>query len=103
MNNFSAVGRVGNKAVTRHTQNGKPVTGFSLALDSGFGEKKQTLWFDCSAWGERFVKVADFITKGSQVAVVGELGTREHDGKTYLTLNVNDVTLVGSKPTDAAN
>ena len=32
------------------------------------------------------------------MAVSGELGTREHNGKTYITCKVNDVTLVGGKP-----
>lgn len=96
MNNFNAIGRVGKDAVTRQAGNSQ-VTGFSLAVDSGFGDKKQTLWLDCSAWGDRFAKVGEYITKGSQLGVTGELGTREHDGKTYLTLRVADVTLLGGK------
>ena len=99
MNNFNAIGRVGKDAVTRQAGNSQ-VTGFSLAVDSGFGDKKQTLWLDCSAWGDRFAKVGEYITKGSQLGVTGELGTREHDGKTYLTLRVADVTLVGGKRDD---
>ena len=99
MNNFNAIGRVGKDAVTRQAGNSQ-VTGFSLAVDSGFGDKKQTLWLDCSAWGERFAKVGEYITKGSQLGVTGELGTREHEGKTYLTLRVADVTLVGGKRDD---
>lgn len=96
MNNFNAIGRVGKDAVTRQAGNSQ-VTGFSLAVDSGFGDKKQTLWLDCSAWGDRFAKVGEYITKGSQLGVTGELGTREHEGKTYLTLRVSNVTLVGGK------
>ena len=99
MNSFNAIGRVGKDAVTRQAGNSQ-VTGFSLAVDSGFGDKKQTLWLDCSAWGDRFAKVGEYITKGSQLGVTGELGTREHDGKTYLTLRVADVTLVGGKRDD---
>src|SRR5690606_16091544 len=99
MNNFNAIGRVGKDAVTPQAGTSQ-VTGFSLAVDSGFGDKKQTLWLDCSAWGDRFAKIGGYITKGSQLGVTGELGTREHDGKTYLTLRVADVTLVGGKRDD---
>jgi single-strand DNA-binding protein len=95
--NFNDVGRVGKDAETRYTQAGKPVTGWSLAVDSGYGDNKQTLWFDCSAWGERWNKVAPYIVKGAQVQVQGELGTREHDGKTYLTVRVSDLKLVGGR------
>lgn len=97
MNNCNFIGRVGKDAVIRHTQGGKAVTGWSLAVDRGWGDNKQTVWLDCSWWGERGTKVADYITKGSQLGVTGELGTREHDGKTYVTLDVRDVTLVGGR------
>jgi len=101
MNNYNVIGRVGKDAVTRQAGS-EPVTGFSLAVDSGYGDKKQTLWLDCSLWGKRGEKVAQYITKGSQLGVSGELGTREHDGKTYLTLRVAEVSLIGGKPAGSA-
>lgn len=97
MNNYNAIGRVGRDAVTRYTQAGKAVTGWALAVDKGWGDNKQTVWLDCSLWGERGEKLAQHITKGSQLGVTGEIGTREHDGKTYVTLDVRDVTLVGGR------
>lgn len=97
MNNFSAVGRIGRDAVTRFTQAGKAVTGWTLAVDRGFGDNKQTVWLDCTLWGERGQKLAEHISKGDRLGVVGEIGTREHDGKTYVTLDVKDVTLLGGK------
>jgi len=102
MNACNFIGRVGKDAETRFTPNGKPVTSWSLAVDSGYGEAKQTLWLDCSLWGERGQKVGEYIKKGSQLGVTGELGTRDHDGKTYLKLRVDNVTLCGSKQSDAA-
>lgn len=95
--NFSDVGRIGKDAVTRFTGKGEPVTGFSMAVDSGYGDKKQTLWMDCSAWGKRWEGVAPYLVKGAQVFAQGELGTREHEGKTYLTLRIADLKLVGGK------
>lgn len=97
MNVLNAIGRVGRDAVTRHTQAGKAVTGWSLAVDHGWGDNKQTVWLDCSLWGDRGERLAQYITKGSQLGVTGEIGTHEHDGKTYVTLNVRDVTLVGGR------
>lgn len=95
--NFNDVGRIGKDAVQRFTGGGEPVTGFSLAVDSGFGDKKQTVWLDCSAWGKRWEGVTPYLVKGAQVSVQGELGTREHEGKTYLTLRIADLKLVGGK------
>lgn len=93
--NFKELVRVGKDAVTRYTQGGKPVTGFSAAFDNGWGDNKQTVWLDCSWWGERGTKVAEYITKGSQIVVEGSIGTREYEGKTHVTLDVSDVRLVG--------
>lgn len=98
MNNCSFVGRVGRDAVVRYTQGGKAVTGWALAVDRGWGDQKQTVWLDCSWWGERGTKVSDFIKKGDRLAVTGELGTREHEGRVHVTLDIRDVTLLGSKP-----
>ena len=94
----SGVGRIGKDAVTRFTQGGDAVTGFSLAMDDGFGDKKTTHWFDCSGWGKRYEAVAPYLLKGSQVFVVGEQGEREHEGKVYKTLRLQTLDLVGSKP-----
>lgn len=94
---ISGVGRIGKDAVTRFTQGGDSVTGFSLAMDNGFGDKKQTLWFDASGWGKRYESVAPYLLKGSQVVVCGELGEREHEGKFYKTLRLLTLDLVGGK------
>lgn len=101
MSNFRELVRIGKDAVTRYTQGGKAVTGFSAAFDNGWGDHKQTVWLDCSIWGERGEKLAQYLTKGSLVLVEGDIGTREHDGKTYLTLDVREVKLTG-KP-DSGN
>lgn len=102
MNNCAFIGRCGKDGVTRFTESGKSVTGWSLAVDTGWGDNKQTTWIDCSAWGDRFEKVAEYILKGNQIGVVGAIGTREHDGKTYVTLNVREITLINNKPKDGA-
>lgn len=96
MNNFSQLVRLGKDAQVRDAAD-QPVVGFSAAFDSGFGSRAQTLWVDCSAWGKRFVKVAQYLKKGALVLVQGEIGTREHEGKTYLTLNVRELSLCGKK------
>lgn len=97
MANFKDVCRIGKDAVTRFTQDSKPVTGFSAAFDTGWGDKKKTYWLDVSGWGERYEKVAQYLTKGSQVLLEGDIGTREHDGKTYLTLNLTELKLIGGR------
>lgn len=91
INSCTFKGRIGRDAVTRYTQAVKPATAFPMAVDIGWGDNKSTLWLDCTIWGERGEKLAPHLVKGSQPTVIGELGTREHEGKTYITLNVREI------------
>jgi single-strand DNA-binding protein len=97
MKNITIAGRIGKDAETRNTQQGDQVTSFTVAVDEGFGDKKRTLWFDCSLWGKRGEKLAGYLTKGSSVTVTGDLSTREYEGKTYLTIRANDLALQGGR------
>lgn len=94
MSNFKELVRIGKDAQTRYTKAGKAVTSFSAAFDNGWGDNKQTIFLDVSGWGERYDKTAQYLTKGSQVVVTGDIGTREYEGKTYITLNLSDLQLV---------
>lgn len=101
MNTLNFIGRVGKDAETRFLQSGKPVTNFSVAMESGWGDRKQTTWVNCSLWGSRGEKVAPYIKKGGQVGVTGEVLLREWEsnGRSGVSLecNVSNVTLCGHK------
>ena len=91
-------GNIGKDAQTRTTQGGDKVTSWPVAVEERQGQDKRTIWFDCNLWGVRGEKLAEYLTKGGKVAVSGDLSTREHDGRTYLTVRADQVTLMGSKP-----
>lgn len=92
MKNITIAGNIGKSAELRQAGNSQ-VAGFSVAVSNG--RDKDSTWFDCSLWGKRGEALAQYLTKGSKVCVTGELKTREHDGKTYLKIDANDVTLMG--------
>lgn len=103
MNSLNFTGRIGKDCEQRFTANGDAVTSFAAAFDSGFGDKKVTTWVNCSIWGKRGEAVSPYLTKGSQIAVSGELTNREYTDKEghkrySLDVRVNDVTLIGGKP-----
>lgn len=98
MKSITIAGNIGKDAVTRTTPNGEKVTGWSVAVEERNGQDKRSIWFDCTLWGKRGEGLAQYLTKGGKVAVSGELSTRDHDGKTYLTIRVEQVTLLGGKP-----
>ena len=98
MKSITIAGNIGKDAVTRTTGNGDKVTSWSVAVEERNGQEKRSLWFDCTLWGKRGESLAQYLTKGGKVAVSGELSTRDHEGKTYLTIRVDQVTLQGGKP-----
>ena len=97
MNVFTFTGNLGNDCRTNNA-GGTAVCNFSVAVKSGYADKEQTNWVDCSLWGKQAEsKLPQYLTKGQMVAVSGELGTKEHEGKTYLTCRVLNISLCGSK------
>ena len=97
MKSLVIAGNIGKSAELRSTGNGEKVANFSVAVADGFGDKKRTLWFDVSIWGKRAEVLAPMLVKGGKVTVSGDLSTREHDGKTYLTLRAENVTLQSAR------
>ena len=100
MNNWTIAGRIGKNAETRHTQGGDSVTSWSVAISNGKGKDGQdrpATWVDCSMWGDRGAKLAQYITKGDNITASGQASARVHDGKAYLQLNVSQVTFGGGK------
>lgn len=101
MNVLSLTGNLGRDAEVRQAGS-STVCGFPVAMTAGYGDKKQTVWIDCSIWGRQAEgALPGYLKKGQQVAVSGELSTREHEGKTYLQLRVNSIDLIGKRD-DAA-
>ena len=96
MKTIIIAGRLTRDAVVRDAGSDR-VAGFAVAVDDRSGKEKTTLFFDCNLWGKRGDALAQYLTKGSSVTVSGDLGKREHEGKTYLTIRVSDVTLQGGK------
>ena len=101
MKTIAISGNIGKDAVTRTTGNGDKVTSWPVAVEERNGQDKRTIWFDCTLWGKRGESLAPYLTKGGKVSVSGDLSTREHEGKTYLTIKVDQVTLLGGKRDDA--
>lgn len=98
MNNITIAGNVGKSAEIRSTQNGDKLAGFSVAVDNGKdanGNRRDATWFDCTLWGKRAEALAPYIVKGGKVTVSGRVSARAHDGKAYLQISVQEITLQG--------
>lgn len=92
-------GNLGKDAELKSTQSGDQFCRFSVAVTTGWGDRKATTWWDVTRWGKGAEKLAPMLTKGTKVAVSGEISTREHEGKTYLQIRADHVTLQGGAST----
>lgn len=95
---LTIAGNIGKDAEIRRTQGGDPIASFSVAVDTGKdrdGNKRPAAWFDCSIWGKRAEALARYIRKGGKVTVSGRPTARAHEGKVYMGVNVDQITLQG--------
>lgn len=97
MNVLTIVGNLGGDCRTNNV-GGSPVCNFSVAMQSGYGDKKQTHWVDCAYWGKGGEAVSQYLTKGQKVAVSGELSMKAASGNypAGFALRVNSLTLCGA-------
>jgi len=102
-NVFSFTGTVGADAEVRYLPSGQAILNVRVANNIGYGDKQQTLWIRVALFGKRAEgSLKDYLKKGQQVFVSGELSQNEYkanDGttKTSLELIANVIDLVGKK------
>lgn len=90
MNKIFEIGRLTKDPELRFTPGeGKAVCNFSIAVDDGWGDNKKAYFFNVVVWGKSAEAVASFTHKGSKVAVIGKLTTRDYEAndgtKRYVT------------------
>jgi single-strand DNA-binding protein len=91
-------GNVGKDPVKRNAGSSE-LASFSVASSYREKNERKTTWVNCTVWGKQADVIMQYVKKGSRLLVSGELTTREHDGKTYLELNVQGFELLGGKDT----
>ena len=81
INKVILMGRLTRDPELRHTDSQKPVCSFSIAVDNGYGENKQTDFINCVAWNKTAEFVSKYFSKGSMIVVIGRISTRTWEGK----------------------
>lgn len=93
MKQITIAGGLTKDAELRRTQGGDAILNFSVGVSEG--RDKPSTYFGCSLFGKRGEALAQYLKKASKVTVCGDLSTREHEGKTYLQIRVDQITLQG--------
>lgn len=103
MNSITITGNLGKDCESRSLQDGTPIASFSVADSQG--KDKPTIWWNCSLFGKRAEVLAQYLTKGQQVTVIGTVSEREwtdKDGqpRKSMDIRVNDIALQGGRRDD---
>lgn len=102
LNVCSFTGRAGRDPEVRYLESGSVVANLTLAVD-GWKRDAEPLWLPLTIWGKTAQVAADYVRKGSQIAVSGQLQNESWTDKatgekrSKVILNVKDLTLLGSK------
>ena len=109
MNKWVGIGRLVADPELRFTAGkGTANTTFTIAIDDGYGENKKTNYIPIVVWGKSAESSANYLTKGSQVAISGKIQTRSYENKEgikkYVTeIVANEVEFLGSKGNNNSN
>lgn len=90
------VGRLGNDPELRYTEDGTPVTDFSVAVsrrwtDQSGETQERTTWFRVTAWRKLAETCAQYLSKGRMVLADGEVSASawtNRDGDPVATLEL---------------
>jgi single-strand DNA-binding protein len=107
LNILTATGNLGHDAEQRFTPGNESIVIFDIPVTAGYGKNQVTTWIGCRLWGKRGESVLPYLKKGTLVAVSGEFyirkwtakdGTERHNAE----LRVNDLQLLGSRPSETS-
>jgi single-strand DNA-binding protein len=107
------VGNLGRDPEKRYTQDGRPVTRFSVAATTRRRERDgewadHTEWFSVTVFGRQAETLSERLVKGTRVYVEGRLESRQYEtqnGQKGFSLDIvaNDVLVLDSRPREGGD
>lgn len=81
MNLVALMGRLTKTPELKTTPSGVSVTSFTIAVDRGYGENKQTDFINIVAWRKTAEFTCKHFTQGSKIAIEGSIQTRKYQDR----------------------
>lgn len=111
VNTVVIAGHLGKDPEVKTTSGGTSVVSFDLAVRRGYvksGEERKTDWIPCVAWRKTADYIAQYLHKGSHIAVTGAIQCREYvdkDGKNRKAVEVivSEVTSLDKRESNSDN
>lgn len=94
MNKTILVGRLTRDPDLRYTPNGVAVANFNIAVNRTYKDNNgeyQADFINCVTWRKQAENLANYMKKGSLIAVDGAIQTRNYDGEDGKTVYVTEV------------
>ena len=105
---ITLAGNLGGDPELRYTQDGTPVTSFSVATNRRWSAQdgttqEKTVWFRVTAWRRQAETCNEYLTKGQRVLVVGEVEEpstwtdQEGNARASLEVQARNVTFLSTR------
>jgi single-strand DNA-binding protein len=101
INQLTVTGRLTRDAEMKTLPTGTELLTFDLAINNGFGQYAKTIFVTVDVWGKSGNKIVQYLVKGKQVGVSGELQVQKWQDKngggerSKMVLSTNAVVLLG--------
>ena len=94
----TVAGRLGSDPEFKYTTSGTAICSFSLAVNTGWGERQRTTWYRVTAFGVLAENANNLLKKGSWVMVHGESYNEDWTGgdgvnRTTAKIDIKDFTI----------
>lgn len=105
LNNWTGIGRLVRDMEMKYTSGGMAIGTFSIAIGKrvkkGDSWEDYTSFFDCKCFGKTAENLNQYMVKGKQVAITGELNQdrwqKDGETKSRIIINCNSIQLLGIK------
>ncbi len=94
-------GRLTRDPELKYSSNGKAYVRFSIAVNRGFGDRKETDFINCTIFGNDYernpaITLAEKGKKGQEIIIAGRLNTNKGNEKTFFDLIVSEYEFIFS-------
>jgi single-strand DNA-binding protein len=69
----SGIGRLGKEPTMKFDDKGQAITNLTVAVNTGWGDKKETVWFSLVSFGKQAEVLNQYLSKGKRLEFTGEL------------------------------
>lgn len=90
MNNVTLMGRLTRDPELQYSNNGTAFSKFSIAVPRDF-KRDETDFINCLAFGKTAETIAEYLSKGKRIAIVGRIQTGSYNNKEGQRVNTFEV------------